>query len=669
MSPVGTARESAVRRVAKRLLHASPAGVQRRVRRARIAVDRRSNPYRALERTVVVPGDGPVVVLDLVGRGWDELEREVAARAGRTERLVAVTDAADLHRARGVACVVEYVPATPAGHVTARLGELARLYAADAMESPRLELSQVAPRASASGTVPRVSVKRLLPAAAAVVLALAVCLVLSAVYGWGDALTAALAIALVVVVGAGAAVVLRKVVGLLVSIQRYARLSSERTAALRPSVSKLSASVQEYARISRSRTSGGARSSTLGLATGAKLVLALGDTADDPDLERFAAASPRGEVLIVTDRDDLVPRLARTLSVEYVPTVGLSPGDAVARVTSRLVEIAVECSSEAIVVWPARDAAVRTGVADVDHLVVLGGAPLRALLQVDADVRDRLDHQHRLVEAVDRFAEQVGVTEGTRLDDVAKQLAALQKSVERLDRTSDKRTRDSVKEVGRNLDAVYRQFESLVAMYREFDGERTVPHLRGWAVSPDLALDLLERVVDGRARTVVEAGSGTSTVLFAMAMERAGDGHVTALDHDAGYAAQTVALLERYGLSHRATVHHAPLVETEVDGAVYRWYDIGGLDLPHGIDLLFVDGPPEATGPKSRYPALPLLAGHLADRAEIVLDDGRRADETEIVQLWSQRPDVIGHELLKHEREPWLVRFERAGAPAPEPPA
>jgi hypothetical protein len=361
--------------------------------------------------------------------------------------------------------------------------------------------------------------------------------------------------------------------------------------------------------------------------------------------------------------------LARHVSVEFVPISGLPVAAAVARVVSRVTEIAVESSSEVVIVWP-DERPVNLRAADIDRLAVLDGAPLRALLQSDTDVRDRLAQQDRLLDTVDRFAQQVGATGSGQLDDVAKRVAALQKSVDRLDRVADKRSRDAVKEIGTNLDAVYRQLESLIAMYRHIDGDDTMPHMRGWAVSPDLALDLVERVLRGRCRTVLEAGSGTSTMLFAMAMERAGSGHVTALEHDESYAAATVELLERHGLGHRATVHHAPLVEVDVDGSPYRWYDLRGLDLPDDVDLLFVDGPPEATGPRSRYPALPLLADRLADRAEVVLDDGRRADETEIVRLWSERDDVVGHRVLPHERAPWLIEFDRGavrsdGADAP----
>jgi hypothetical protein len=53
-----------------------------------------------------------------------------------------------------------------------------------------------------------------------------------------------------------------------------------------------------------------------------------------------------------------------------------------------------------------------------------------------------------------------------------------------------------------------------------------------------------------------------------------------------------------------------------------------------GIDLLFVDGPPKATGPQARFPAIPVLLSQLSDDALIVLDDTAREDERAISDRW-----------------------------------
>jgi predicted O-methyltransferase YrrM len=150
-----------------------------------------------------------------------------------------------------------------------------------------------------------------------------------------------------------------------------------------------------------------------------------------------------------------------------------------------------------------------------------------------------------------------------------------------------------------------------------------------WSLQPEV-LELVETLVaDGRT-TVVECGSGLSTVTIARALRDLTTGHVHALEHDSQWAATTRRALEEQGLAEFATVIDAPLV----DG----WYDPAALDhLPaQGIKLLLVDGPPagEPETERSRYPALPALAGRLAPTAAILLDDADREGERWTLQRW-----------------------------------
>jgi hypothetical protein len=80
------------------------------------------------------------------------------------------------------------------------------------------------------------------------------------------------------------------------------------------------------------------------------------------------------------------------------------------------------------------------------------------------------------------------------------------------------------------------------------------------------------------------------------------------------------------------------------------WYAPRALDGLEDVGLLFVDGPPELTGPMARLPAVPLLRDRLAAEATIVLDDTRRADETKIAQLWADELPDFSVELLPLEK-------------------
>ncbi|MGH3347337.1 MAG: O-methyltransferase [Nocardioides sp.] len=173
---------------------------------------------------------------------------------------------------------------------------------------------------------------------------------------------------------------------------------------------------------------------------------------------------------------------------------------------------------------------------------------------------------------------------------------------------------------------------------RLVDHQQPMPALGGWALSPSTMLWLLDHLVSNKTRTVLECGSGSSTIWIATTLERVGGtGSVTALESSEEYAAVTRAELERLGLAHRATVIHAPLVEVELpDRPAQRWFDVSGLDLDEPVDLLVVDGPVRTSARLARYPAYPLLVDRLAPGATVLLDDTHRPSEAKIAELWTQ---------------------------------
>ncbi len=173
---------------------------------------------------------------------------------------------------------------------------------------------------------------------------------------------------------------------------------------------------------------------------------------------------------------------------------------------------------------------------------------------------------------------------------------------------------------------------------RVIDHDRPMPELGDWAMSASTLLWVLDRISDESVRTILECGSGSSTVWFATALaHRGGEGQVIALESSAEYAEMTRAEVARHGLQDRAVVLHAPLIETVVaERASQPWFDLSVLpDIPP-VDLLFVDAPVGGIAHQARYPALPLLADRLAPGAAVVLDDTGRPDEAAIVKLWQQ---------------------------------
>lgn len=198
----------------------------------------------------------------------------------------------------------------------------------------------------------------------------------------------------------------------------------------------------------------------------------------------------------------------------------------------------------------------------------------------------------------------------------------------------------------------YNQVEALLNLYHVAPVHHGMPPSRGnWAAGPDLLLLLTSLVQNCQPDTIIDLGSGTSTVWLAHAVRTFNlSTRVLALDHDECFAEATREALRAQALEKIAEVRHAPLVELELGGEVWPWYDPKALADIDRCDLLVVDGPPGGVRSHSRYPALPMLDKRLVPGARVVLDDYYRPDEREIVARW--QAEIPGWELrdIPHEK-------------------
>jgi predicted O-methyltransferase YrrM len=158
---------------------------------------------------------------------------------------------------------------------------------------------------------------------------------------------------------------------------------------------------------------------------------------------------------------------------------------------------------------------------------------------------------------------------------------------------------------------------------------------------PAAILAVASDIVINQRRTIVECGSGNSTIFAARALRQEGiDGHIHSVDHDPEWAAVAARAVARENLNQWATVICAPLVN--------GWYDISLLPEVGGIDLLVVDGPPSFTPEKelARAPALDVFWDRLTPGATIILDDSGRRGEKRVIATWRKRRGVE----LRHQR-------------------
>jgi predicted O-methyltransferase YrrM len=164
----------------------------------------------------------------------------------------------------------------------------------------------------------------------------------------------------------------------------------------------------------------------------------------------------------------------------------------------------------------------------------------------------------------------------------------------------------------------------------------------GHAITPE-TLKLIQHIVDSTGvRSVLELGSGISTLLLSNDFRRRGGGRVLSFDDDARWAEQTRQRLQHEKLDGIAEVRVAPLVEVEAGGRRSRWYDLAALEPDARFDLILVDGPPSWQGDTlARLPALYRLRRHLSDNGLLVLDDAARPGERTVGEHWRRDfPDL-----------------------------
>ena len=212
-------------------------------------------------------------------------------------------------------------------------------------------------------------------------------------------------------------------------------------------------------------------------------------------------------------------------------------------------------------------------------------------------------------------------------------------------------------EVKTEIRQTFRQLEALQNLTAVLPANDVLPATRDWAASPDLLLLLVDLVISERPSLVVECGSGASTLWLALAMRRFKiDGRIIALDHDPAFGGKTRDLLARHDVLDLAEVRDAPLENFSLNGEAYSWYARQAWEDLTGIDLLFVDGPPAATGHQARYPALPLLIGSLNPVATAVLDDLVVPDMQKVLRLWLDAYPEFSSEILPLEKQAAVLR-------------
>lgn len=189
-----------------------------------------------------------------------------------------------------------------------------------------------------------------------------------------------------------------------------------------------------------------------------------------------------------------------------------------------------------------------------------------------------------------------------------------------------------------------RQMEAMLQIVPRVSPRGLLPPSGSWALDARTLAHLVDLVESQRPTTVIEFGSGTSTVYLGYLAERIG-AKVVSVEHDEGYGARTRAEVARHGLSDVVEVRLAPLKEQQIRGVDALWYDMEKFEDVTDIELALVDGPPAAVAPRARQHAVPALAPRLAPGALVLLDDAPRPDEQEIARTWIEEHGLVAEDV------------------------
>jgi predicted O-methyltransferase YrrM len=162
-----------------------------------------------------------------------------------------------------------------------------------------------------------------------------------------------------------------------------------------------------------------------------------------------------------------------------------------------------------------------------------------------------------------------------------------------------------------------------------------------WSMAPEDLNAVTNLIAARRPGFVVELGAGWSTLVLARAVADVG-GALTSIEHDVAWAANVRESVLEAGLRD-VRVIHAPLEPHPLAPGGPWWYSEAALaELPNGIGLLLVDGPPGGSPENagSRHPALSVFENRLAPGALVVLDDAGRVGEREILERWERETGI-----------------------------
>lgn len=192
-----------------------------------------------------------------------------------------------------------------------------------------------------------------------------------------------------------------------------------------------------------------------------------------------------------------------------------------------------------------------------------------------------------------------------------------------------------------------RQIENFISVDRFLNEGRKPLSFHDWPISPDIALYLLNKLLEEEFDLIIELGSGTSTVLISKTLQQLKRTKTKfySFEHNEKYKAKTLKSLSEVGEEYFNVVH-APLSMIEIDNCDYHYYSIPDEIFSYLNSLkinkyfkamILVDGPPGGLNALARLPALYVFSDIIKNsNSTVVIDDANRIDEKKILDIWKE---------------------------------
>jgi hypothetical protein len=210
------------------------------------------------------------------------------------------------------------------------------------------------------------------------------------------------------------------------------------------------------------------------------------------------------------------------------------------------------------------------------------------------------------------------------------------------------------------------------AQLRELTALASVAPLRIGPGLPmtDMALDgaelswILSYILKNGAESIVECGSGMSTLVIGNLLKSRGGGRLFSLEEDEAWFGHMQHLVGVQELGDFVTVLHAPI---RAFAGGEGWYDSSVaseiVKRTTAIDLLLIDGPRSKAG-QSRYQALGYFRPVLNQSSLVLLHDCDREAEHEVLNRWMGEFGLTYDRISRSSRGLAAIRFAAAVSPS-----